>query len=69
MDNKQDRQFYWEVKNFMSKNNVPAAPKPQKPDVMSSVKNVLEQNNIYKQSSFNSNINSCFKRFYNNGHL
>ena len=58
MDNKQDRQFYWEVKNFMSKNNVPAAPKPQKPDVMSSVKNVLEQNNIYKQSSFNPNINS-----------
>jgi hypothetical protein len=58
MDNKQDRQFYWEVKNFMSKNNVPAAPKPQKPDVISSVKNVLEQNNIYKQSSFNPNINS-----------
>lgn len=59
MDNKKDRQFYWEVKDFMSKSNVPAAPKAQKPDVMSSVKNVLEQNNIYRQSSFNANINSA----------
>lgn len=58
MDNKQDRQFYWEVKDFMSKSNVPVTPKAQKPNMLSSVKSVLEQNNIYRPSSFNANINS-----------
>ena len=59
MDNKKDRQFYWEVKDFMGRSNVPPTPAPQKPNVMSSVKNILEQNKLYKQSSFNPNINSA----------
>jgi hypothetical protein len=59
MDNKQDRQFYWEVKDFMGRNNVLATPAPQKPNVVSSVKNILEQNKLYKQSSFSPNINSA----------
>jgi hypothetical protein len=59
MDNKKDRQFYWEVKDFMGRSNVPATPAPQKPSVMSSVKNILEQNKLYKQSSFSPNINSA----------
>ena len=44
MDNKKDRHFYWEVKDFMGRSNVPPTPAPQKPNVMSSVKNILEQN-------------------------
>jgi hypothetical protein len=60
MDNKQDRKFYWEVKDFMGKKHAPqAAPTSQNPNLVNSVKNVLEQNKVYKQSSFNSNINSA----------
>jgi hypothetical protein len=36
MDNKQDRQFYWEVKQFFNgkpENNVPAQPKPSLKDI------------------------------------
>jgi hypothetical protein len=58
MDNKQDRQFYWEVKDFLQQKPQTHTPKIKQPDVVSIVKNVLEQNKVYKQSSFNPNINS-----------
>ena len=49
MDNKKDKQFYWEVKNFLSRNtktNVPAEKKSSLKDIS---KNILEQNNLFKQ--------------------
>ena len=58
MDNKQDRQFYWEVKDFMSGKHTPSTPKIPKVNVVDSVKNILEHNKVYKQSSFNPNINT-----------
>ena len=64
MDNKQDRQFYWEVKDFMNKNPDIATPSNQKPKVVDSVKQILEQNKLYKQSGFDAkssavnNVNS-----------
>jgi len=59
MDNKENKQFYWEVKDFMNQKQAPApASRPSTPSVVDSVKNILEQNNLYRQSSFNSNINS-----------
>lgn len=64
MDNKQDRQFYWEVKDFMNKNPENAKSSTQKPKVVDSVRQVLEQNKIYQQSSFDAkssvvnNVNS-----------
>jgi hypothetical protein len=56
MDNKQDRQFYWEVKDFMQRN---PTPKPSnKPSLKDSIKSVLHENKPYKVSnfSFQSNI-------------
>jgi hypothetical protein len=64
MDNKQDRQFYWEVKDFMNKNPEIATPSNQKSKVVDSVKQILEQNKLYKQSGFDAkssavnNVNS-----------
>ena len=64
MDNKQDRQFYWEVKDFMNKNPEIATPSNQKSKVVDSVKQILEQNKLYKQSAFDAkssavnNVNS-----------
>ena len=52
MDNKQDRQFYWEVKDFMNKNPQNAPSSNSKPKVVDSVRQILEQNKIYQQSSF-----------------
>lgn len=56
MDNKQDRQFYWKVKEFL--NNTPdikpVTPKPN--SLISSVNNILEQNKTYKQNNFNPNL-------------
>lgn len=61
MDNKQDRQFYWEVKDFMSKNSTPA-PKAKPNTLVNAVTNVLGSSantkgpNIYeaKQGIINS---------------
>jgi hypothetical protein len=58
MDNKQNRQFYWEVKDFMNKNPNTEAPIAKKPSVVNSVKSILEQNNVYKQNSFNAKSNT-----------
>jgi hypothetical protein len=52
MDNNKDRQFYWEVKDFMSKKHEPMQnEKPQ--SLKDAVKSIVEQNKIYQQSSFN----------------
>ena len=59
MDNKQDRNFYWEVKDFMGKPQEIHKPVKTPNDMVSSIKNILEQNKLYKPSSFNSNINSA----------
>jgi len=58
MDNKQDRNFYWEVKDFMGKPRTSDVPAQKPNDMVSSIKNILEQNKLYKPSSFNPNINS-----------
>jgi|688.fasta_scaffold284139_1 hypothetical protein len=58
MDNKQDRQFYWEVKNFLNKNSEPMAPKPSQGNLNSAAKTIMEQNNQYKQSTFKPNIDN-----------
>jgi hypothetical protein len=59
MDNKQDRQFYQEVKNFL--NNVPNPSKPvSRPNsLVSSVKNIIEQKKTFSHSNYSSNINSA----------
>jgi hypothetical protein len=59
MDNKQDRNFYWEVKDFMGKPQEIHKPVKTPNDMVSSIKNILEQNKLYKPSSFNHNINSA----------
>jgi hypothetical protein len=58
MDKKQDRQFYWEVKDFMSskKKINENVNKPSR--VVDSVKTILEQNKPYKQSTNGSNSNT-----------
>ena len=59
MDNKQDRNFYWEVKDFMGKPHEINKPVKTPDNMVSSIKNILEQNKLYKPSSFNPNINSA----------
>jgi hypothetical protein len=59
MDNKQDRNFYWEVKDFMGKPQEIHKPVKTPNDMVSSIKNIIEQNKLYKPSSFNHNINSA----------
>jgi response regulator of citrate/malate metabolism len=58
MDKKQDRQFYWEVKDFMSskKKINENVNKPSR--VVDSVKTILEQNKPYKQATNGSNSNT-----------
>lgn len=58
MDKKQDRQFYWEVKDFMSskKKINENVNKPSR--VVDSVKTILEQNKPYKQSTHSANSNT-----------
>ena len=59
MDNKQDRQFYWEVKQFMgnSQNPVPQEKKTS-PSLVENIKNVLNKNELYRPTSFNPSISS-----------
>ena len=56
MDNKKDKQFYWEVKDFFTKNpNVSA--KPKSPSIVESVKNILETSKPKPKPIVNKNIN------------
>jgi len=57
MDKKSDKQFYWEVKDFMSKPKQPSVPK-KVPGVVDSVKSIIEQNKPYSQNSFINNNNT-----------
>lgn len=57
MDNKQDKQFYWEVKQFLSNNQTPA-PKPKSIGLNDISKMILESNNPYRTSSLHQDINS-----------
>lgn len=58
MDNKNDRQFYWQIKDFMGQSHTPPAQPKKKVDVTSVAKNIVEQNKPYKQSSFDANLTS-----------
>jgi hypothetical protein len=49
MDNKQHRQFYWEVKDFLTKKHNNDASIEKSPTLKDVSKNILEQNNIFKQ--------------------
>jgi hypothetical protein len=51
MDNKNNRQFYWEVKDFIN-NNTPKTPEVKKPSLKDAISNVLSENKIYKTNSF-----------------
>lgn len=59
MDNKQDRQFYWEVKQFMGNSQNPVSQeKKTSPSLVENIKNVLNKNELYRPTSFNPSINS-----------
>ena len=57
MDKKEDRRFYWEVKNFVN-GNPPNPSQEPKADLKSAVKSVLEQNKIYQTSTFDAHSNA-----------
>ena len=59
MDNKQDRNFYWEVKDFMGKAHNPVSPQPKPKSIKESINGVLNQNAAYKTTNFQSNITSA----------
>ena len=50
MDNKQNRQFYWEVKQFLNTSPVPFVPKAA--SLKDSIGSVLKENSPYKQNNF-----------------
>lgn len=58
MDNKENRKFYWEVKDFIQDSNKVQPKSVNKSSVLNSVKNIIEQNKPYTQNTFNSKINS-----------
>jgi hypothetical protein len=59
MDNKQDRQFYWEVKQFMGKTpNLASQENQNSPSLVENIRNVLNKNELYRPSSFNPSISS-----------
>ena len=59
MDNKQDRQFYWEVKQFMGNSPNPVSQeKKTSPSLVENIKNVLNKNELYRPTSFNPSISS-----------
>ena len=60
MDNKQNRQFYWEVKNLMSKGfeKEPKNVSSNKSSLVDSVKNILEQKEPFKQKPIGTDINT-----------
>jgi hypothetical protein len=52
MDNKQDRQLYWEVKDFMQKNHTPIPPKQS--SLKDSISSILQEGKPFKVSNFSS---------------
>jgi hypothetical protein len=59
MDNKQDRNFYWNIKDFMSKPHNPVSPQTNTNNIKESINGVLNQNAVYKTTNFQSNITSA----------
>jgi len=59
MDNKQDRNFYWNIKDFMSKPHNPVSPQTNTNNIKESINGVLNQNAAYKTTNFQSNITSA----------
>ena len=59
MDNKQDRNFYWNIKDFMSKPHNPVSPQTNTNSIKESINGVLNQNAAYKTTNFQSNITSA----------
>lgn len=57
MDNKQDRQFYWEVKQFLN-NDAASQPVAKKPSIKDAISSVVNENNVFKQSNFIKNTES-----------
>lgn len=55
MDNKQDRQLYWEVKQFLNK--TPELPQKKAPGVKDVISSILQENKPYKQNNFLPNTN------------
>ena len=55
MDNKENRQFYWEVKQFINGNHTPKAPEVKKPSVKDAISGVLSENEVYRQNTFTKN--------------
>ena len=59
MDNKQDRNFYWNIKDFMGKPHNPIMPQINPKNIKESINGVLNQNAVYKTTNFQSNITSA----------
>jgi hypothetical protein len=59
MDNKQDRNFYWNIKEFMSKPHNTVSPQTNTNSIKESINGVLNQNAMYKTTNFQSNITSA----------
>jgi hypothetical protein len=51
MDNKNNRSFYWEVKDFLNKK--PETFVPKKHSLKESISGILNENKMFRQSSFN----------------
>jgi hypothetical protein len=59
MDNKQDRNFYWNIKDFMSKPHNPVSTQTNTKSIKESINGILNQNALYKTTNFQSNITSA----------
>ena len=53
MDNKNNRLFYWNVKDFLGKQ--PETPAKKTSSLKNSIENVLSENKIYRENNFSSN--------------
>jgi hypothetical protein len=67
MDNKENRQFYWEVKQFVNGNHTPKASEVKKPSVKDAISGVLSENDVYKQNNFvkNTRTNDVVRSYLN----
>jgi uncharacterized protein YoxC len=72
MDNKQDRQFYWEVKDFMQKKTNPVTPAPNKlqntiKEVTSNIPSVSAPVNdmVNSSSQLKNSVNETIQKYQN----
>jgi hypothetical protein len=52
MDNKQDRQFYWEVKQFLNNGGPKETVSKAKPSIKDAISSVVNENKVFKQNNF-----------------